>query len=108
MDDKLEQLEENSQTSSEIASTWNSSQEVLLAAIGDRSNCYRWMHNKCQAVFESFNFYLTMPSIVVSTLAGSATIGLPTMFPDPTVNKYVSISVGLLTLSTGILTSINQ
>ena len=99
--------EEESQTSTQIANTWNSSHEVLLSAIAERSNCNRWLHNKCQRKYDIYNFYLTVPSIVISTLSGSATIGLTTLFPEHSV-KGVSILIGLLTLGCGALTSINQ
>jgi hypothetical protein len=99
--------EEESQTSTQIANTWNSSHEVLLSAIAERSNCNRWLHNKCQRKYDIYNFYLTIPSIVISTLTGSATIGLTTLFPEESV-KGVSILIGLLTLGCGALTSVNQ
>lgn len=108
MDEKLDKLEEDmSETSSEIAGTWSSSHEYLLAGIADRANCYRWMHNKCQTIYEKYNFYLTVPSIVVSALAGSATIASSALFPAQ-YQQLASTCIGLATLATGVLTSINQ
>jgi len=66
------------------------------------------MHSKCQATWDSINFYLTIPSIVMSTLVGSATIGLPSIVTDPNASKWVTTGLGVLTLSTGIMTSVNQ
>ena len=109
MEDDLAKLDDaDSATSSQIAATWNSSQENLLAAIGDRSNCLRWMHTHCQTYFSNYNFYLTVPSIAVSALAGSATIGLPALVPNVDSRQYVSVVMGLMILGTGVLTSINQ
>ncbi len=107
MDERLEKLEDTSETSSEIASSWNSSHEKLLASIGDRCNCYRWLHEKCQIKYEKINFYLTIPSIVVSTLAGSATIASPSIFNEPT-QKTAGAILGISTIACGILTTINQ
>jgi hypothetical protein len=107
MDDKLDKLEATSETSSEIASSWNTGHEVLLASIADRSNCYRWLHEKSQIRFDGYNFYLTIPSIVVSGLAGSATIGLTSVFPND-FQKMASVVIGLFTLGCGVLTSLNQ
>lgn len=108
MEERLEKMEEeNSETSSEIASTWNSSHEDLLCAIADRSNCYRWLHNKCQTHFDYYNFYLTIPSVAISTLAGSATIGLQTLFKEGQREAAATV-IGLMTLGVGVLTSINQ
>jgi len=109
MDDNLAKLDDSdSATSSEIAATWNSSQENLLASIGDRSNCLRWMHTHCQTYFSHYNFILTVPSIAVSALAGSATIGLPAFMPNVDSRQYVNLVMGLMIIGTGVLTSINQ
>jgi hypothetical protein len=107
MDDNLAKLEDQSDTPSEVASTWNSSHENLLAAIADRSNCSRWLHSHCQLVYDRYNFYLTIPSIVITTLSGSATIGLTNIFSDSS-QRSASIVIGLCTLGCGALTSINQ
>jgi hypothetical protein len=107
MDEKLDKLEEMSETSSEIAHSWNTAHENLLAAIADRANCYRWLHSKCHASFDFYNFYLTIPSIVISAVTGSATIGLTSIF-DAESQRGASIGIGLLTLMCGALTSVNQ
>ena len=108
MDDRVEKIDEAcSQTPSEIAATWNTAQETFLAAIADRANGMRWMHNKCQIMYANWNFYLTVPAILMSTVAGSATIGLPTLFPNNQAN-FATTVIGLMTLSTGVLTTLNQ
>ena len=107
MEDKLNNLEETSETPSEVADTWNTGHENLLASIADRCNGCRWLHSRCQARFENYNFYLTIPSIIITALSGSATIGLTSIFPDY-AQKYASMSIGLLTLSCGALISVNQ
>jgi hypothetical protein len=107
MDEKLDKLEEMSETSSEIAHTWNTAHENLLAAIADRANCYRWLHSKCHSAFDFYNFYLTIPSIVISAVTGSATIGLTSIF-NPDSQRGASVAIGLLTLMCGALTSVNQ
>jgi len=99
---------QTSETSSEIAATWNRGQENLLAAIADRANCNRWMHSKCHILFDKYNFYLTLPSIAVSGLVGSATIGLPSFFPDNGQQRWATTTLGVLGIGVGILTSINQ
>ncbi len=102
-------MDENaSETSTEIAASWNSGHEELLASIADRANCSRWMHSKCQSIFEKWNVFLSIPSIVVSTIAGSATIGMPGITNDPMVTRWGTIAIGVMTLSSGVLTTINQ
>lgn len=107
MDEKLDKLEDTSESSSEIASSWNSSHEALLASIGDRCNCYRWLHERCQVSFDNYNFYLTIPSVIISTLAGSATIATPSMLTEQN-QKTAGVVIGIFTLTCGVLTSINQ
>ena len=108
MEEKLDKIDEdNSESSSQVASTWNTSHETLLAAIADRANCSRWLHNACQTHFENYNFYLTVPNIAITTIAGSATIGLTSIFP-PDYQRSAATIIGLCTLGCGVLTSINQ
>jgi len=97
-----------SMSPTEVEDTWNNSQEILLASIGDRANCYRWMHTKCQTHYEWLNFYLTIPSIVVSAAVGSTTIGLPGLISDMESQKVLSIVLGSLGLGVGVMTSLNQ
>lgn len=107
MDDKKNDDAE-SETSTEIAESWNTAQEDLLCAIADRSNCYRWMHAKCQTVYDRYNFWLTIPSISIGTVAGSATIGLPGITGDPETARVLTVLMGVMTLSASVFTSINQ
>lgn len=108
MEENLQRLEEEqSDTSTEVAGSWNSSQESLLVSIADRCNCMRWMHSRCQTVFERWNLWLTLPNIAVSAIAGSATMGITSLF-SMEEQKTASTILGLLTISCGVLTSINQ
>ena len=58
-------------------------------------------------MYANWNFYLTVPAILMSTLAGSATIGLPALFPENQRNIATTV-IGIMTLSTGVLTTLNQ
>jgi len=107
MEERLEKLDELSDTSTEVAHSWNSSHEKLLVTIADRANCYRWLHSRSQNFYDKYNFYLTVPSIVISAVSGSATMGLTSLF-EPSAQRGASIAIGLLTLGCGVLTSINQ
>lgn len=108
MEENLQRLEdEQSETSTEVAGSWNSSHESLLISIADRCNCMRWMHSRCQNKFESWNLWLTLPNIAVSALAGSATMGITALFSFDE-QRNASLVLGLMTLSCGVLTSINQ
>lgn len=107
MEDKLKKLDDTSESSSVIANSWNTSHEKLLASIGDRANGMRWMHNRSHIYYEKLNFWLTIPNVAVTALAGSASIGITTLFSGSN-QTIVSLIIGLMTLSSGVLTTINQ
>jgi hypothetical protein len=106
MDESLKKLEDTSESSSDIANSWNSAHETLLASIGDKANCMRWMHTQSQIYYDRWNFWLSIPSVTLTALAGATTIGLTQL--NPTAQTYITILVGIVTISTGVLTSINQ
>ena len=87
--------------------SWQTEEEHILAAIGDRCNGYQWLHARSHTYFENINFGLTVPSIVLSAITGSVTIGLTSLFPA----EYQTIAttvLGSLTIGAGVLTTINQ
>jgi hypothetical protein len=86
---------------------WTTEEEELIAGIGDRCNGYQWLHTQCQTRFECFNFYLTIPSIAVTAIAGSLTIGLNSLVPSG-YQIYATTVLGALTIGTGVLTTLNQ
>ena len=98
----------NSQTSSTQSSTWNSAQEDLLKGISERSNCLRWLHTQCNIHFESLNFYFTIPNVIISTLNGSVTMSLTALFPDPDIQKIATTIIGLVSIFSAVLITMNQ
>jgi len=106
MEESLKKLEDTSESSSDIANSWNSAHETLLASIGDKANCMRWMHTESQIYYDRWNFWLSVPSVTLTALAGATTIGLTQL--NPLAQTYVTIIVGVTTIGTGVLTSVNQ
>lgn len=64
------------------------------------------MHTRCQRWYEHMNFMLTIPSIIIGTLSGSATIGLSSLFPGST--QTAEVILGVCTLSCGVFSAINN
>lgn len=87
--------------------SWSHTEEVLLAGIGDRCNGYQWLHTKSQRYFEIWNVCLTIPSIILSAVTGSVTIGLSSLFTQADQTTATTI-LGTVTIGSGILTTINQ
>lgn len=108
MDDAQGNDEERSEVSTSLSSTWNSFQEGLLKSISERSNCMRWLHNQCQLHFEYMNFYLTIPNVIISTLNGSFTMSLNSLFPDAEQQKYATTIIGLVSIFSAVLITMNQ
>jgi hypothetical protein len=87
--------------------SWQGEEEKLVAAIGDRCNGYQWLHTQSQIHYDRWNFCLTIPNIIISAITGSVTIGLSSLFP-PSAQMAATTVLGGLTLSAGVLTTINQ
>jgi hypothetical protein len=104
--DAVNQPGASSVVSVDIASTWSDAQEKLLKSIGERSNCMRWLHTQCNLYFENVNFYLTIPNIIISTVNGSITMSISSLFPDS--QKEATTIVGLISLFSAILITLNQ
>jgi hypothetical protein len=95
-------------SATDVSHTWNESQEALLKAISERANCMRWLHTQSQIHFESVNFYLTIPNVVISTLNGSFTMSLNSLFPDAESQKYATTIIGLVSIFSAVLITMNQ
>lgn len=97
-----------SETSSEIIATWNEHQEQLLKGIAERSNCMRWLHTESNHYFENLNFYFTIPNVIISTLNGSFTMSLNSLFPDPASQRGATTVIGLISILSAVLITMNQ
>ena len=51
--DGIKDDEKTSEDGSTDSSSWNNTQEELLKAISERSNCMRWLHTQCNIYFEN-------------------------------------------------------
>jgi len=85
--------------------SWNSQLEKVIAAEGERSLCFSWLHDRSEKRYSSFSTCITLPSIVLATISGSASIGIGQFIPDPKVGNTV---IGILTLSVAILTTVSS
>ena len=85
---------------------WSNQLEQLIASEGEKARGLAYIHQRCEQIYNTKNNYLTIPIIVASTLAGTASVGSSTLFPDDT--KVGSIVIGLISISVGILNTINS
>lgn len=92
----------------DILDTWNESQEILLKTICERSNCMRWLHTQCISYYDSLHFCLTIPNIIITTVNGSVTMSISSLFTNPHDQQTALTVVGLISLFSAALLTINQ
>ena len=106
--DSLPDDQKSSVDGSTDTSSWNTGQEELLKAISERSNCMRWLHTQCYYYFENANFFITIPNVIISTLNGGFTMSLTSLFPDPVSQKAATTIIGLVSIFSAMLITMNQ
>ena len=84
---------------------WNSQLERIISDEGERCLCYSWLHARAEKRFSSLNNYISIPVIVMSTVAGSASIGSQSLFNGSPAG---SICIGLISLSVGVMNTVSS
>ena len=82
---------------------WNGQIERILSEEGERALCYSWLHTHAHKQYAIMNNYITIPTIVLSTVAGTASIGSQSLFNDPAAS---SIGIGVLSLTVSVLNTL--
>jgi hypothetical protein len=95
-------------SASDMSTCWNDTQESLLKGISERCNCMRWLHTQSNQYFDTLNFYFTIPNVIISTLNGSFTMALGSLVPDPGAQKTGQTIIGLISIFSAILITMNQ
>ena len=85
--------------------TWNSQLERILSDEGERCLCFSWLHDRAEKKFTTLHTNITIPSIVLATLSGSASIGTAALINN---SNIASIVIGVATLSVGLLGTISS
>ena len=88
---------------------WSKEQERLMAEWSDIAACYRWLHNQSNKVFHVKTLWINLPVIVLSTLGGTASFGIQSLFEnDENAKKYASFGIGGISLLAGLLTTVGN
>ena len=88
---------------------WSEEQEKLLKKWADYAASYRWLHDRTQIKYSSYNNLITIPVIVLSSISGTASIGISGLASsDPNDVKYGQIAIGIVTLFTGVLSTLGS
>lgn len=82
--------------------SWNSQLERVISDEGERSLCFTWLHSKSEKLYSNYSTYITLPVIILSTLAGAGSIGSSSLFGGSTVANIMigGISLSVATLNT--------
>lgn len=85
---------------------WTSALETLVASEGERCRGYAWINQKAESYYAYRANAIAIPVIVLSTLAGTASVGSSSLFSGQT--EISSIVIGLVSITTGILQTISS
>jgi len=85
--------------------SWNSQLERIISDEGERSLCYSWLHSKSEKWYSKLNTYLTLPVILMSTIAGAGSIGTQSLFNGA---GSANVAIGCLSLSVATLNTISS
>jgi hypothetical protein len=84
---------------------YNSHLEELVASEAEKSLCLRWLHDQSEKRYAHFNTVIQFPIIVISALAGTASIGQESLFGK---SEAAPIVIGLMSLTVTILNVISN
>jgi len=84
---------------------WSTQLEDILAQEGERCRGLAWLHTRAEAKLSNYHTYIQVPVIVLSTLAGTASVGSSTLF-GPGNAQTSGIAVGLVSIGVGILNTL--
>lgn len=86
--------------------SWSTPLETLVASEGEKCRGLAWINQKAEVYYARRANAIAIPVIVLSTLAGTASVGSSSLFGEET--KNASIAIGLVNILCGILTTISS
>jgi hypothetical protein len=84
---------------------WSSQLEDILAQEGERCRGLAWLHTRAESYASKYNTFVQVPVIILSTLAGTASVGSESLFGGSGVS---SVAIGLVSISVGILNTLGS
>lgn len=85
--------------------SWNSQLERVISDEGERSLCFVWLHSKSEKWYSKLNNYITLPVIMLSTVAGAGSIGSDALFGG---SNIANVSIGVISLGVATLNTISS
>ena len=85
---------------------WSQPLEQLVASEGEKCRGLAWINQKAEIYYAHRANAIAIPVIVLSTLAGTASVGSSSLFQGDT--QISSIVIGLVSIGVGILNTISS
>jgi len=84
---------------------WSNQLEEYFAETGEKCQGYAYLHKKSEAIYDFRRTCIDIPVIVLSTVAGTLSIGNSSIFGEQN-ERVAGMGIGLLSLSVGVLNTI--
>jgi hypothetical protein len=85
---------------------WDENIEDYLKTMGEMSQIYSLLHKRSEKKYSKITSRIDIPTIIISTIAGTLSISSSGLFAGN--EKLASVCIGILSLSSSILTTINS
>lgn len=85
---------------------WTKRLEKYFCEMGEKSICLSYLHKKCESRFTKKATYIDLPVIVLSTVAGTLSIGSSGLFQNN--EQMASVGIGVLSLFVSVLNTVNS
>ena len=85
---------------------WSQPLEELVASEGEKARGLAWINQKAEVYYAHRANAIAIPVIVLSTLAGTASVGSSSLFAGDT--QISSVVIGLVSIGVGILNTISS
>lgn len=85
---------------------WTKRLEKYFCEMGEKSLCLSYLHKKCESRFTKKATYIDLPVIVLSTVAGTLSIGSSGLFQNN--EQVASVGIGVLSLFVSVLNTVNS
>jgi hypothetical protein len=86
---------------------WSEQLEDLIAQEGEKCRGLAWIHQKAEQVTSRNNTCIQIPVIVLSTLAGTASVGSASLFVG-TSSEFSNILIGFVSIAVGVLNTVGN
>jgi len=86
--------------------SWSNALEELVASEGEKCRGLAWINQKAETYYSHRANAIAIPVIVLSTLAGTASVGSTSLFQGDT--QISSVVIGLVSIGVGILNTISS